>query len=109
MKSPKKINSAIRAMTELCANHSDGPVALQTLVRPGLSIPHLEQLFALLRTAGLVVSTRGPGGGYQPTTRDATVGDVIRAFSPDGFLSHPAVQVALDGVRITELLNVADE
>lgn len=108
MKSPKKINGAMRAMAELCINHSDSPVSLRTLVQPGLSVSHLEQLFAQLRSVGLVVSTKGMRGGYHPISGDVSVGDVVRAFSPDGFLSHPAVQAALDGVRVTELLNTVD-
>lgn len=30
-----------------------------------ISLPYLEQLFGPLRRAGLVVSARGPGGGYR--------------------------------------------
>lgn len=32
-------------------------------IRQGISLAYLEQLFAKLRRAKLVVSTRGPGGG----------------------------------------------
>jgi Rrf2 family iron-sulfur cluster assembly transcriptional regulator len=33
--------------------------------RQAISLPYLEQLFVKLRRAGLVVSVRGPGGGYR--------------------------------------------
>ena len=41
------------------------PVPLSTIsARQGISLSYLEQLFSALRRAGLVDSTRGPGGGY---------------------------------------------
>ncbi|WP_368750288.1 Rrf2 family transcriptional regulator [Klebsiella aerogenes] len=103
MKYTKRTDAAIQAMASLCASHSGTPVPLQTLAKPGLSVTYLEKLFSSLRTAGLIVSTRGPGGGYQPASDNTTVGDVVRAFSQDGFLSHPAVLTALDSVQITDL------
>ena len=33
--------------------------------RQDISLPYLEQLFVKLRRAGLVMSVRGPGGGYR--------------------------------------------
>jgi len=33
--------------------------------RQDISLPYLEQLFVKLRRAGLVMSVRGPGGGYK--------------------------------------------
>lgn len=107
MKSPKRVNGAIRSLVALHAAHTGEPVTLQTLSQPGLSISYLEQLFAKLRAADLVVSQRGPGGGYCPSSENTTVGDVLRAFSPDGFLSDPVVLAALDGVRIVELREVS--
>src|SRR6056297_2042063 len=44
--------------------------------RQAISLPYLEQLFVKLRRAGLVVSVRGPGGGY----RLARPSSEIRAF-----------------------------
>ncbi len=41
------------------------------LRRQGISLSYLEQLFAKLRRGNLVVSVRGPGGGYQ-LSRDMT-------------------------------------
>ena len=48
----------------------------------GLSLNYLEQLFRLLRRAGLVRSTRGVHGGYVLGRRPAsiTVGDVVRVL-----------------------------
>jgi Rrf2 family transcriptional regulator, iron-sulfur cluster assembly transcription factor len=55
---------AVMAMCDL-AQHSGGPVALAEIAeRQEISLSYLEQLFAMLRKAGLVKSVRGPGGGY---------------------------------------------
>jgi len=61
---------AVMAMAELAARSlvqgSDKPIALSEIAgRQGISLPYLEQLFGRLRRAGLVVSARGPGGGYR--------------------------------------------
>lgn len=56
---------AVSAMTDLALRQKMRPVALSTIsVRQGTSLSYLEQLFSALRRAGLVDSTRGPGGGY---------------------------------------------
>ena len=55
---------AVNAMVDLALRESAGPVALSTIcARQRVSLSYLEQLFAGLRQAGLVQSTRGPGGG----------------------------------------------
>lgn len=73
---------AVTAMLDLAIHHEQGPVTLADIAqRQGISLSYLEQLFALLRKRELVVSTRGPGGGYQlKRTADAiAVADVIGA------------------------------
>ena len=56
---------AVSAMTDLALHQKLRPVALSTIsARQGTSLSYLEQLFSALRRAGLVDSTRGPGGGY---------------------------------------------
>lgn len=61
---------AVMAMADLAARTlkepGGGPVALAGIAaRQGISLSYLEQLFGRLRRAGLVVSARGPGGGYR--------------------------------------------
>jgi Rrf2 family iron-sulfur cluster assembly transcriptional regulator len=52
-------------MTDLALHQRMKPVSLTTISqRQGTSLSYLEQLFSALRRAGLVESTRGPGGGY---------------------------------------------
>jgi Rrf2 family iron-sulfur cluster assembly transcriptional regulator len=82
---------AVMAMTELAcreqtggdqAGPGGGAVTLaQIAAGQQLSLCYLEQLFGGLRRAGLVLSTRGPGGGYRlgrPAARIA-VADIVDA------------------------------
>jgi Rrf2 family transcriptional regulator, iron-sulfur cluster assembly transcription factor len=84
---------AVMAMAELAAreaNTSGGccrPVCLADIAaRQRLSPPYLEQLFARLRKAGLVLSARGPGGGYR-LARPAdclAIADILAAVRESG-------------------------
>jgi Rrf2 family iron-sulfur cluster assembly transcriptional regulator len=57
---------AVTAMLDLALHRDEGPVTLADISsRQGISLSYLEQLFSRLRRAGLVESTRGPGGGYR--------------------------------------------
>ena len=73
---------AVTAMLDLALHQERGPISLSDISkRQGISLSYLEQLFARLRRQGLVVSTRGPGGGYA-LSRPAgsiAVGDVVTA------------------------------
>jgi Rrf2 family iron-sulfur cluster assembly transcriptional regulator len=72
------------AMTELAGRESTRAVPLASIAqRQQISRPYLEQLFARLRKRGLVVSVRGPGGGY-------------RLAKPASELSVAAVVTAVD-------------
>jgi Rrf2 family transcriptional regulator, iron-sulfur cluster assembly transcription factor len=65
MKMSTKGRYAVMAMIDI-AEHSHGaPVSLGEIAhRQDISQEYLEQLFGKLRKAGLVDSSRGPGGGY---------------------------------------------
>lgn len=82
MKLTTKGRYAVTAMLDLALNNDSGPVTLADIsARQGISLSYLEQLFSRLRKKGLVVSTRGPGGGYN-LARAATsvaVGEVVDA------------------------------
>ncbi|MDJ0894701.1 MAG: Rrf2 family transcriptional regulator [Alphaproteobacteria bacterium] len=57
---------AVMAMVDLASNSQGRPIALADIAeRQDISLSYLEQLFANLRRAGLVMSVRGPGGGYK--------------------------------------------
>lgn len=62
---------AVMAMTDLARRPEERAVSLADIAeRQEISLSYLEQLFARLRRRGLVVSARGPGGGYR-LARDA--------------------------------------
>lgn len=66
MKLSSKGRYAVMAMVDIAAEGGGDAVALaQISRRQGISLAYLEQLFNKLRRAGLVESTRGPGGGYR--------------------------------------------
>lgn len=101
--SMKKASAAVVALHQLLAIQSGEPVSLERLKEStNLSTSYLELLFASLRRAGLVVSTRGPGGGYI-APEEITVGDVVSVFVTKGFLLTTSVKTALNGVRIADL------
>lgn len=57
---------AVTAMLDLALHTESGPVSLSDISsRQGISLSYLEQLFAKLRKKNLVLSVRGPGGGYR--------------------------------------------
>jgi Rrf2 family iron-sulfur cluster assembly transcriptional regulator len=56
---------AVTAMLDLALHEQAGPVTLSGISeRQKISLSYLEQLFGKLRRRALVVSVRGPGGGY---------------------------------------------
>ncbi len=66
MKLTTKGRYAVTAMLDLALHADRGPVSLAEIsTRQEISLSYLEQLFSRLRKHGLVVSTRGPGGGYR--------------------------------------------
>ena len=65
MRLSTKSRFAVTAMIDVALREDRGPVALAAISeRHQISLSYLEQLFSKLRQAGLVESTRGPGGGY---------------------------------------------
>ena len=74
---------AVTAMLDLAIHFENGPITLADISRrQGISLSYLEQLFSRLRKQGLVVSARGPGGGYRLSREaaDIAVADVITAI-----------------------------
>ena len=73
---------AVTAMLDLAFKQDSGPVSLMEISeRQDISLSYLEQLFALLRRRGVVVSARGPGGGYSLAreARHISIADIINA------------------------------
>lgn len=82
MKLSTKGRYGVMAMVDLAQFAASGPVALSEVAeRQKISLSYLEQLFGKLRRAGLVISVRGPGGGYRlaHAPADIRVSEVITA------------------------------
>jgi Rrf2 family protein len=83
MRVSARADYAIRALLELAAAGSEGPLRGDAIARAQRIPPkYLENLLADLRRARLVVSQRGVNGGYR-LARSAgaiTLADVIRAI-----------------------------
>ena len=57
---------AVTAMLDIALHRDTGPVSVADIAnRQGISASYLEQLFGKLKRADLLVSLRGPGGGYR--------------------------------------------
>ena len=57
---------AVTAMLDIALHRQHGPISVVDIAeRQGISAAYLEQLLAKLKKAGLLLSVRGPGGGYQ--------------------------------------------
>ena len=105
MKMSTKGRYAVMAMIDIAA-HSDGaPVSLAEIAeRQEISQEYLEQLFGKLRKAGLVESSRGPGGGYRLArgASDTPISDIILAADEELQLTRcagDAVEGCVKGKR----------
>jgi len=76
--------NALIAIVDLVKNGTEKPVRISDIIdRQGGSKHFLEQIFRKLRNANVVVSVRGPGGGYK-LSKDASeisLYDVIHAVN----------------------------
>ena len=82
MKLSTKGRYAMVALADLALMKDDGLLSLAEISkRQDISLPYLEQLFVKLRRAELVVSVRGPGGGYRlaKSPSDIRVSDILGA------------------------------
>lgn len=73
---------AVIALLDVAGHSGAGPVPLAEVAqRQRISLSYLEQLFSMLRRNNVVVSSRGPGGGYrlQRGAGAITIGEVFRA------------------------------
>jgi Rrf2 family protein len=65
MKLSTRTRYAVRAIIELAQNGNNKPLQLKVIAqRQDISVKYLEQLMAILRSAGFVRSIRGSKGGY---------------------------------------------
>jgi Rrf2 family iron-sulfur cluster assembly transcriptional regulator len=88
MKISTKGRFAITAMMELAIQENQRPVTLAEIsADQSISISYLEQLFAKLRSHGLVKGMRGPGGGYTlaRNARDVSVAEILLAVDEKAY------------------------
>ena len=73
----------LRALIDLAAAHGDGPVLVRSVAdNQEISSKYLHALLASLKSAGLVRSVRGSGGGYALARHPAEIklSEVIEAL-----------------------------
>jgi Rrf2 family iron-sulfur cluster assembly transcriptional regulator len=86
MRLSTKSRYAVTSLLDLVMHSDHGPVSLADIsIRQGISLSYLEQLFAKMRRNKLVVSTRGPGGGYSlgNSPDQVCIADVINAVDEE--------------------------
>jgi Rrf2 family protein len=65
MKLSTRTRYGVRALLELATSQREGPMQIRTIAhRQDISVKYLEQLMAILKSAGFVRSVRGAKGGY---------------------------------------------
>lgn len=82
MKVGSKGRYAVVAIVDVAVHGKTGAVSLADVAqRQDISLSYLEQLFAMLRRNGLVISSRGPGGGYRlaKPAEQTTIREVFEA------------------------------
>ncbi|MBI3088140.1 MAG: Rrf2 family transcriptional regulator [Candidatus Omnitrophica bacterium] len=87
MKLSTRSTYGMRALVELGLTVGRGPLsAAQIAERQGLSVAYLEQLLHRLKKQGLVISVRGPKGGYllAKEPEQITVAEIVRILDGDG-------------------------
>ncbi|MGL4800155.1 MAG: RrF2 family transcriptional regulator [Cellulosilyticaceae bacterium] len=66
MKISTKGRYGLRTLIDLAAHEDEAPISLAIIAeRQGISMSYLEQVFAILKRAGLVKSIKGAQGGYK--------------------------------------------
>ena len=82
MRLSTKSRYAVTSLLDMVMHSENSPVSLAEISqRQGISLSYLEQLFAKMRRNKLVISTRGPGGGYRlsGSPEDIFISDIISA------------------------------
>ncbi len=106
MKLSTKGRYAVMAMADIAARKTDRPVSLAEIsASQRISQEYLEQLFARLRRAGLVESTRGPGGGYtlSRSAEEIFIIDIIEAADEPFHVTRCVDGDGVEGCQAGEL------
>jgi Rrf2 family transcriptional regulator, cysteine metabolism repressor len=88
---------AVQALAELARSGGSGPVPIGELARKrGVPVQFLEQLFAVLRRAGVISSQRGVKGGYRFAREPSSVSVLEIVELLDGPLGRDSEGVFAD-------------
>ena len=110
MKPSTKVELAIAGMIEMASSSPSKPLSLAVLAeKQSISLSYLEQVFASLRRYGLIVSVRGPGGGYllSRPAHQINTGSIVLAIEGKPPNSN-GVTVNQDAAASNEVENVLD-
>jgi Rrf2 family transcriptional regulator, cysteine metabolism repressor len=111
MKLSTKGRYGVKAMVDLAIHNAEGQITLKNIAeRQEISENYLEQLFAILRKAGLVKSTRGAQGGYilGDNPENISVGTILRALegslAPVECVSEDPVECPRNQICVTKFI-----
>ena len=102
MKLSTKGRYGLRALVDLAANEAGEAVSLaQTAKRQKLSLNYLEQVFGMLRRAGIVVGVKGSNGGFRlaRSMDDITVKEILEALEGKFSIADGAGEDTQDPVQ----------
>lgn len=110
MKLSTKGRYATVAMADLALSARENLVTLGEISkRQNISMPYLEQLFVKLRRSELVISVRGPGGGYRlaKPPHEIRIVDILTAVeeSVDAMSQGAGASGGLSGSKAQSMAN----
>ena len=82
MKLTTRSHYSVKALLDLSLRPKGGLASINTIAsRQDLPAPYLEKLLIEMRRAGLVISVRGPNGGYQLARdpQEISLGQILEA------------------------------
>lgn len=86
MRISSKARYATIALMDIASQENQAPVTLADISRrQDISVSYLEQIFARLRRGGIVIASRGPGGGYKLSrpADQVSLADIADIFSKE--------------------------
>ena len=120
MRLSTKTRYGIRSLCELAENYGKGPVQIRVIAqKQQVSAKYLEQLMAMLKSAGFIRSIRGSKGGYELTRSTEKIklsecftvleGDFIPADCFEGLITCQRVNECRIKNFLHELQNAVQE
>ena len=102
MKLSTKGRYGLRALVDLAANETGEAISLaQTAQRQKLSLNYLEQVFGMLRRAGIEIGVKGSNGGFRLARDmdDITVKEILEALEGKFSIAEEAGEDGRDPVQ----------